>query len=713
MRLKLVLIGVCVVLFAVAYAETVINGSRSITGNWDASGALTTKPCKAGTTAPGTCAVEECYFDTDATAGSNLLLCTATNTWTAITGGTATDAVADGTTKGVATFAAADFNSDGSGRISIDSSTWSTRAAVPSLETDAAHDTCSEISGCVVGAITGAGNAATATYATSAGSAASASSADSATNAGNLYAPTQAVTYQTDDDGAAPTTRITCSYGLATAACQVQHATLSAGTGGTITATTAAALSSNGSNCSAGSFPLGVSAAGAAESCTVAFTAAGVPAAETDSAHDTCAEISGCVVGAITAAGVPAAETDAAHDTCAEISGCVVGAITGSGNAATATALAANGANCSAGQAPLGVDASGAVEGCWTPGGGSGGNSFATIDAPSGTDPVADSTADTLAITCTGLTCTGDSSADSLAFVVTAPAAVSDSFDWNQDGTPETGNVDNPGDGFGTNMGNPFNGRVTMFEDFWQGPRVLKGAGCTSAYSMGDADPQTSATDNGMAYCATAASATADSYVGWAAYGMQDAAMIFDKMDHFAMRVGTDAKWSSGAIAVGGTRTSTGLNIYTKTDGIFFWCAPAKDTDNDGTIGDLDPDGTGAGVPDGDCLDAGEDADDCKWSIASMSNAVESGGMLKAATNTTFYQTSILCTQTGNVYQVLELKRNGSNYEAYINGVLQTTFSTNLPIDSRKIQHWGAWQQTDLAAALLHYYDWFYYSGRR
>jgi hypothetical protein len=34
------------------------------------------------------------------------------------------------------------------------------------------------------------------------------------------------------------------------------------------------------------------------------------------------------------------------------------------GNAATSTALAANGANCTAGQAPLGVDASGAVEGC-------------------------------------------------------------------------------------------------------------------------------------------------------------------------------------------------------------------------------------------------------------------------------------------------------------------------------------------------------------
>lgn len=43
----------------------------------------------------------------------------------------------------------------------------------------------------------------------------------------------------------------------------------------------------------------------------------------------------------------------------------VAAAITG--NASTATALAANGANCSAGQAPLGVDASGAVETCWTP----------------------------------------------------------------------------------------------------------------------------------------------------------------------------------------------------------------------------------------------------------------------------------------------------------------------------------------------------------
>jgi len=55
-------------------------------------------------------------------------------------------------------------------------------------------------------------------------------------------------------------------------------------------------------------------------------------------------------------------------DGTASISGTldVTGAITGNltGNADTATALAANGANCAAGQYPLGIDASGAVEGC-------------------------------------------------------------------------------------------------------------------------------------------------------------------------------------------------------------------------------------------------------------------------------------------------------------------------------------------------------------
>lgn len=63
---------------------------------------------------------------------------------------------------------------------------------------------------------------------------------------------------------------------------------------------TASALAANGANCTAGQGAGGVSASGVAEDCVDFITGAEVPSNETDSAHDTCAEISGCVVGAIT-----------------------------------------------------------------------------------------------------------------------------------------------------------------------------------------------------------------------------------------------------------------------------------------------------------------------------------------------------------------------------------------------------------------------------
>ena len=48
----------------------------------DASAADTTSPCKSGTSPPGTCTVDECFIDTDATPGENILVCTSTNNWT-------------------------------------------------------------------------------------------------------------------------------------------------------------------------------------------------------------------------------------------------------------------------------------------------------------------------------------------------------------------------------------------------------------------------------------------------------------------------------------------------------------------------------------------------------------------------------------------------------------------------------------------------------
>jgi hypothetical protein len=60
------------------------NPTFSLSSTFDISGKTSTKPMKSGTTAgiPGTCAVGEYYFATDATAGSNTYACTSLNTWT-------------------------------------------------------------------------------------------------------------------------------------------------------------------------------------------------------------------------------------------------------------------------------------------------------------------------------------------------------------------------------------------------------------------------------------------------------------------------------------------------------------------------------------------------------------------------------------------------------------------------------------------------------
>lgn len=68
----------------VLLAQTTINGSRSILGAWDASGATTTKPVKLVTSDPATCGVGEMLYRTDT---ATLKHCSATNTWSNIGGG--------------------------------------------------------------------------------------------------------------------------------------------------------------------------------------------------------------------------------------------------------------------------------------------------------------------------------------------------------------------------------------------------------------------------------------------------------------------------------------------------------------------------------------------------------------------------------------------------------------------------------------------------
>lgn len=111
---------------------------------------------------------------------------------------------------------------------------------------------------------------------------------------------------------------------------------------------TATALAANGANCSAGQFPLGVNASGASENCTA------LPTTIAGTANQITASAS---TGAVTLS-LPATITGLTSVTSTGFTGALTG------NASTATALAANGANCGAGTYPKGVDASGAAESC-------------------------------------------------------------------------------------------------------------------------------------------------------------------------------------------------------------------------------------------------------------------------------------------------------------------------------------------------------------
>jgi len=119
-------------------------------------------------------------------------------------------------------------------------------------------------------------------------------------------------------------------------------------------ADTATALAANGTNCSSGSYARGVDASGNAENCT----------ADADTTYTATypVTLTGTALGI--AFGTTTSNTWAGTQTFTNL---ITGSI--SGNAGTASALAANGSNASAGFAILGIDASGNAEGAfdvWT-----------------------------------------------------------------------------------------------------------------------------------------------------------------------------------------------------------------------------------------------------------------------------------------------------------------------------------------------------------
>lgn len=80
-------VAILVFLSGTLLGQTKINGGRTVTGAWDASGAMATLPAKTGAALPATCRQGEMFFNTGSAPGANLYVCGTANSWSQITGG--------------------------------------------------------------------------------------------------------------------------------------------------------------------------------------------------------------------------------------------------------------------------------------------------------------------------------------------------------------------------------------------------------------------------------------------------------------------------------------------------------------------------------------------------------------------------------------------------------------------------------------------------
>lgn len=292
-----------------------VNVQVNLTGAIDFTTAVNTLPVKSGTTAaaPSSCTPnKELYIKTDATDGQQLFICNdAGDDWVLLGDGGSGSAVTiqeiDGAPTGTPTtlkFSNGSVTDNGDGSFTV---------------------------------VTGAGG----------GGDASTNTATSVDNELVLFSGTGGKTLKR----ATTTGLLKGTSGVLSAA--------SAGTdyvepsGNVATAT---ALAANGSNCSAGQFPLGVSAAGVAESCTA------LPTTITGTANQITASAS---TGAITLS-IPTNPT-LPGTTTGTFSGNLTGDVTG--NADTATALDTDPSPCGAGDFVTDIAADGTLT-CDTPAGG-------------------------------------------------------------------------------------------------------------------------------------------------------------------------------------------------------------------------------------------------------------------------------------------------------------------------------------------------------
>ena len=212
------------------FAQDKITGvGLTVSGRFDVTEAASTAPVKVGSAVPPTCAVGDMFFDSDEVPGAGLLTCTATNVWTAI--GVCGGCVL--TTGGYA------------------NPTWITSLSGAKIVGPVltASSLSANPANCASGLLP---------------------RGIDATGAAEGCLP---VDLSVDVGGVLPNSRTTAvsSNTVSSIVARDSSGNFSAGT---ITAnvngnsTTSTSLASNGANCAAGNFPIGVDAFGASESCT-------------------------------------------------------------------------------------------------------------------------------------------------------------------------------------------------------------------------------------------------------------------------------------------------------------------------------------------------------------------------------------------------------------------------------------------------------------
>jgi hypothetical protein len=326
-----------------------------LTGDWAFTAAVLELPNSA--TLPGTCDVGDMYMDSDGTAGQKFYLCESADSWvkqgdgagggSAITLDLADDDSNESTDLNeIATSGDTNsiFTEPSADKLLIDASNnWPSADTADALSANGANCAAGEIPLGVdaAGAVEGCYEP---------------TEADISDLDHTATAITDGLIVEADlnEDSGTPTDEDILTYDSTGANFNwIAQSSVSAGT--------AAALAANGANCAAGEIPLGVDTAGAVEGCYEP-TEADI----SDLDHTATAITDGLIVEADLNedSGTPTDEDVLTYDVTGANFNWVAQSTLSAG---TATALAANGANCAAGEIPLGVDTAGAVEGCYEP----------------------------------------------------------------------------------------------------------------------------------------------------------------------------------------------------------------------------------------------------------------------------------------------------------------------------------------------------------